>query len=63
MLNNQVNLNSLEVAKLGRPLETRKPRGKQGQKVLDTRKFPKGTYLFTIKTAGFVKTGIFMISK
>jgi len=48
---------------LGRQLEILKLSGKQGQKVLDTRKFPKGTYLFTIKTKGFIKTGKFVIAK
>lgn len=37
--------------------------GKQGQKLLDTRKFAPGIYLYTLKTGGISKSGKMVITK
>jgi len=47
----------------GKTLETMEVQGNQGSKLWDTRKLPKGVYLYTLTSAGFSETGKIVISR
>jgi len=47
----------------GKTIETIDLYGQQGQKLWDTRHILAGTYVYTLKSAGFVKTGKIVICK
>ncbi len=47
----------------GRTIESLNLNGNQGQKLWDTRHIPAGTYIYTMKSAGFSKTGKLVITK
>lgn len=47
----------------GRVIETISVNGNQGQQLWDTKAVPAGTYIYTIKVAGFSKSGKLMIVK
>jgi hypothetical protein len=47
----------------GRVIETISLTGNQGQQLWDTRAVPAGTYIYTIKVAGFTKSGKLLIVK
>jgi len=44
-------------------VKTMQVTGRQGQKLVDTRKMPSGMYLYTIKSGGYTKSGKLMITK
>jgi len=48
---------------MGRKVENFALSGKQGQKIWDTRKLKSGTYIYTLNSAGFVKSGKVLIVK
>ncbi len=47
----------------GKTLETMEVQGNRGSKLWDTRKLPKGVYLYTLKSVGFSETGKMIISR
>jgi len=47
----------------GKTIEVLQVSGQQGQKLWDTRQIKAGVYLYTLKTAGFSKTGKLTINK
>ena len=47
----------------GRIVETMNLSGNQGQKLWDTRNIPSGSYIITIKVAGFLKSIKLIVSK
>lgn len=47
----------------GKTVQTLQLQGKQGQKLVDTRKLKAGAYFYTFKTEGVVQAGKLIITK